>query len=164
MCLYSPALISDYTSSSARSPLLPLQEPDPLVVDMASLGGCLLGRDSQVQVRLRCVFDVAEWARAAAGRSPGWRASQSRSICQHVIRQAVAVARLVGVPTSVHVRQVERPNGAQHAAAREEFADRGGAPHIDAENVLAAREEITDVFGRRDAVLEKGFVHMARRG
>src|SRR6476620_8208768 len=78
-------------------------------------------------------------------RNPPWRASQSHSTFQQVIRQAVAVARLVGVPTPVHVRQIECPNGAQHAAGREEFADRGGAPHIDAENVLAAREEITDV-------------------
>jgi hypothetical protein len=44
---------------------------------------------------------------------------------QHVIRQAIAVARLIGVPAAVHVRQVERPNGPQRAARREEFADGG---------------------------------------
>lgn len=42
---------------------------------------------------------------------------------QHAIRYAVAMARLVGVPASVHVRQVERPDGAQHAGVREELAD-----------------------------------------
>lgn len=44
-------------------------------------------------------------------------------VTQHVIRQAVAVARLIGVPAPVHVRQVERPDGPQRTARREEFAD-----------------------------------------
>ena len=65
------------------------------------------------------------------------------------------MARLIGVPPPVHVRQVKRPNGAQHAAAREEFADRDRAAHIDAENVRTTREEITDVLWPRDALLEK---------
>ena len=40
---------------------------------------------------------------------------------------------------------------ARNAARREEFADRGEAPDLDAENVLAAGEEIADVFRRHDA-------------
>jgi hypothetical protein len=57
--------------------------------------------------------------------------AQGGSACQHVIRQAVAVARLVGVPAPVHVRQVESPDGAQHAARRKEFADRAEAADLD---------------------------------
>src|SRR6266487_773778 len=86
--------------------------------------------------------------------------AQSRSASQHVIRQAIAVARLVGVPASVHVCQIESPDGAQDAARRDEFADRGEAADLDAENVLAAREEIADVFRRRDTALKKGFVDL----
>ena len=37
------------------------------------------------------------------------------SIWLHVIRHAVAMARLIVVPPPVHVRQVEGPNGAHHA-------------------------------------------------
>ena len=78
-----------------------------------------------------------------------------------MIRQAVAVARLIGVPTPVHVRQVERPDGPQSTGRREEFADRGAAADLDAENILAAGEEIADVFRRHDAALKKRFVHPA---
>ena len=42
---------------------------------------------------------------------------QNLSICLHLIRHAVATARLAGVPPTVHVRQVERPNPAQHVSA-----------------------------------------------
>ena len=101
---------------------------------------------------------------AALWRSPGRHALHSLSVCQHVIRHAVAMARLVGVPTPVHVRQVERPNGAQDAAVREELAYRDGAAHIDAEHVRPTWEEITDVLRRGDALLEQGFVHLVRRG
>ena len=59
---------------------------------------------------------------AAAGSEVLGRYSASL-VTQHVIRQAVAVARLIGVPAPVHVRQVERPDGPQRAARREEFAD-----------------------------------------
>src|SRR5262245_43299724 len=83
------------------------------------------------------------------------RSAHSRSACQHLVRQAVAVARLVGVPAAVHVRQVERADGAQRAAGREELRDRIEAANLDAEYVVAAREETADVFRRRDAVLEK---------
>jgi hypothetical protein len=44
-------------------------------------------------------------------------------VAQHVIRQAMAVARLIGVPAPVHMRQVERPDGPQRTARCEEFAD-----------------------------------------
>ncbi len=40
----------------------------------------------------------------------------------HVVSQAVAVARLIGVPAPVHMRQVECPDGLQRTALREEFA------------------------------------------
>jgi hypothetical protein len=58
------------------------------------------------------------------------------------------------------VRQVERADGPQRAARREEFADRAEAADLDAEDVLAAREEIADVFRRRDAAFEKRFVQL----
>ena len=73
------------------------------------------------------------------------------------------MARLVGVPAPVHVRQVESPDGAQHAAGAKEFADRGEAADLDGEDVLAARKELADVFRRRDAVLKKRFSLMALR-
>ena len=78
-----------------------------------------------------------------------------------MIRQAVAVARLIGVPAPVHVRQVERPDGPQRTGRREEFADRGVATDPDAENILAAGEEIADVFRRHDTALKERFVHPA---
>src|SRR4051812_32944667 len=53
----------------------------------------------------------------------GLPSSASGAVTHHVIRQAVAVARLIGVPAPIHVRQVERPDGPQRAAPREEFAD-----------------------------------------
>src|SRR3954468_6075033 len=81
-----------------------------------------------------------------------------------MIRQAVAMARLVGVAASVHVGEIEGPDGAQRAGGREEFADRPGAAQVDAENVLAAREESADVFRVRDALLEKSFVHLGLGG
>jgi hypothetical protein len=43
------------------------------------------------------------------------RSSASR-VTQHVIRQAVAVARLIGVPAPVHVSQIEHSNGLQRPA------------------------------------------------
>ena len=59
---------------------------------------------------------------AAAGSDVLGRCSASL-VTQHAIRQAVAVARLIGVPAPVHVRQVERPDGPHRTARREEFAD-----------------------------------------
>ena len=47
----------------------------------------------------------------------------AHSTTQHVIRQAVAMAGLIGVPAPVHVRQVEGTDGPQRTARREEFAD-----------------------------------------
>src|SRR5262245_56851030 len=88
------------------------------------------------------------------------RASFDHSLAQHVIRQAVAVARLIGVPATIHMRQVEGPDGAQSAAIGEKFDDRGKAPDVDPENILAMREEIADVFRRRDTALKKGFVQL----
>src|SRR5688572_8576993 len=81
-------------------------------------------------------------------------------LIQHVIGQAVAVARLIGVPAPVHVRQVERTDGPQRPARRDEFADRGEAADLDAENVLASGEEIADVFRRHDTALKKGIVYL----
>src|SRR5690242_3740809 len=96
--------------------------------------------------------------------SPSRPAFQPPSIPQHAIRNAVAVARLVGVPAAVHVRQIEGPDGAQGAGVREELADQGGAAYVDAEHVRAAREKMNYVLRHRDALLEKGLVHPARRG
>lgn len=102
---------------------------------------------------------AARWHIRGAGEHPTTPHSP-----HHVIRNAVAMACLICVPASVHVRQVERPDGAQHAGVREELADRDGAAHIDAEHVRAARKEMTDILRRYDALFEKGLVHPARRG
>src|SRR5439155_11136448 len=123
-----------------------------------------LPKSLSIRTHRRCATVEAQVTLERSGKPRRVARIPEHSTCQHVIRQAVAVARLVGVPTPVHVRQIEGANGAQHAAGREEFADRGGAPHLDAENIIAVREEITDVFWRRDAVLEKRFVQMALRG
>ena len=110
------------------------------------------------------VLDVAKWGHDGDGEFARMARLENPSVCLHVIRHAVAMARLIGVLPPVHVRQVERANGAHHAAAREEFADRDRAAHIDAENVRTTREEIAEVLWRRDALREKGFVDPARRG
>ena len=64
------------------------------------------------------------------------------------------MARLIGVPTAVHVCQIEPADGAQSAAGCEEVADRGRTPHLDAEGVVFP-QEMADVFGPRDALLDK---------
>jgi hypothetical protein len=79
---------------------------------------------------------------------------------QHVIGDAVGVARLVGVPPPVHVHQIESSNGPQHLRGCEEFLDRGGVMHIDAEHVLTSREEPADVLGLCAAMLEQDVIHL----
>ena len=71
------------------------------------------------------------------------------------------MARLVGVPAPVHVRQIERADRLQRARFGEELADRGEAANLDAENILTLGEDMTHVFRRHDAALEKGVVHLA---
>lgn len=44
-------------------------------------------------------------------------------VAQHVIGQTATVARLIGVPAPVHVRQIECPDGPQRPARREKFAN-----------------------------------------
>src|SRR5262249_55962060 len=79
---------------------------------------------------------------------------------QHMVRQAIAMARLVGIPSPVHMRQVEGPDGAQGAALLDEFSNRSEAPHIDTEDVFTTREETADVLRRPHAAFEKGFVYL----
>src|SRR5437762_13612710 len=87
------------------------------------------------------------------------------SISQHGIGEAVAVARLIGVPAAVHVGEIETPDGAQRAGVGEEFADRGGAADLHAEGV-GLPQEMADVpstslrtgFGRLDAASEERVV------
>ena len=62
----------------------------------------------------------------------------------------------------MHVGQVEGADGAQSAGVGEEFADRGGGPHLDAENVRLP-EKVADVLRPLDTLLEKGFVQAIRR-
>ena len=59
-----------------------------------------------------------------------------------MIRQAVAVARLIGVAAAVHVGEIEPADGAERAGVGEEFADRGGAAHLHAERVGFLREGV----------------------
>ena len=70
----------------------------------------------------RCAT-VGTWSEGAAAGSDVLGRYSASLVTQHVIRQAVAVARLIGIPAPVHVRQVERPDGPQRTARREEFAD-----------------------------------------
>src|SRR4029453_13115438 len=100
---------------------------------------------------------------AWAGKLP-WGAARSHSICKHVIRNTVAVAPLIGVPAPVHVGQVEPSNRAKSAGVCEESADRGGAPHLDDENVRPVPDGMADVFGPRGALLDEGLVQEVRRG
>src|SRR5689334_13172092 len=98
----------------------------------------LVGFDGMPETALTFIARLKQHVRAGAPNLP---VDTSRTT-QHVIGQAVAVARLIGVPTAVHMRQVERPDGPQRAARAKEFADRGEAANLDAENVLAAGEDM----------------------
>src|SRR3546814_20595437 len=72
------------------------------------------------------------------------------------------MAGLIGVPAAVHVGQVESPDGAQRARGREEVADGGGTPYLDAEDVRTARTGVAHVFGRPHAPIENGAVDSPR--
>src|SRR3546814_4277870 len=68
-----------------------------------------------------------------------WRRSSAApsgsAFPQHVIGHAIGMAGLIGVPAAVHMGQVESPDSAPRAPDREEVADGGGAPYLDAEDV-----------------------------
>ena len=72
-----------------------------------------------------------------------------------MIRQARAMAGLVGVPAAVHVGKVEHADRLPHTRRLQEFADRPCALDLDAEYVGAMREKHADVLGLGDRPFEE---------
>ena len=71
------------------------------------------------------------------------------------------MARLVGVPAAVHVRQVEAADGAQPPWVGEEPADRGRAADLRSECVVLP-QEVADVFGPLGEALKQVMVELVR--
>ena len=82
----------------------------------------------------------ANWRRHWASLEQCTGPRGSPIIPQHRVREAVAVARLIGVAAAVHVGEVEAADGAQAVGVREEGADRGGAADLGAEDVRPLRQ------------------------